>query len=400
MPDAKPFNIMAKPIGPRCNIDCKYCYYLEKESQFPKEKKFRMHRHVLERYIEAKFEAAAKVNMQQVNFAWQGGEPTILGVPYFKDIVALQKQLAPGGMTFTNAIQTNGMLLDDNWGAFLSENRFLVGISIDGPQKIHDRYRVGQENRPTFRAVMKGIEILQLYQVSHNALTVVNRYNATKGQEVYTFLKGAGFNHIQFIPIVERTRGGDQLAGAPRSETGTDLEITDWSARPKSYGKFLCDIFDIWYRKDVGKISVQHFDVMLGKWMGEKYGLCVFAETCGDSLALEHNGNLYACDHYVYPEYLLGNILNTPLVEMVYSDRQAKFGRDKRDYLTNQCKSCPFKFACNGGCPKHRFATSALGEPGHNYFCESYTMFFKHAKDRLALLARSYSRAMNLHKSS
>ena len=327
--------------------------------------------------------------MRQVFFTWQGGEPTILGVPYFEEIIALQNRLVPEGMTFTNAIQTNGMLLTDDWGRFLRDNRFLVGLSIDGPQKLHDRYRVDRANRPTFQAVMKGLEVLQRHDVPHNALTVVNRYNATRGREVYTFLKGAGFTHVQFIPIVERTRGGIQLVGAPQSETGVDLTVTDWSARPKSYGKFLCDIFDLWYRHDIGKISVQHFDVMLGKWKGDRFGLCIFAETCGDNLALGHNGNVYSCDHYVYPEYLLGNILNTPLSDMVQSDRQAQFGHDKRDSLTEQCKSCTYRFACNGGCPKHRFATSAGGEAGHNYFCQAYTMFFNHAQSRLGQLAQA-----------
>lgn len=387
MTTPKPFNIMSKPIGPRCNIDCSYCYYLEKEEQFPDEKKFRMSDEVLDRYVRELIDASARAGMPETTFAWQGGEPTMLGVGFFEKAVALQKQYAPEGMKIVNAFQTNGILLNADWGRFLSENGFLVGISIDGPKQVHDRYRLDRAGRPTFDNVMRGLEVLQTHGVEHNALTVVHRANSGKGKEIYRFLKGLGIEFMQFIPIVERSALG-HLGKAPQIDMDPELAVTSWSASPKAYGKFLCEIFDIWFKKDIGTVFVQHFDSMLGKWLGSPGGLCIFAETCGDGLALEHNGNLYACDHFVYPEYLLGNIMDGPMGDMLWSEKQAKFGTDKRDTLTKQCQSCEFRFACNGGCPKHRFARSHSGEDGHNYFCEAYTMFFRHAGDRLSKMAR------------
>lgn len=385
-----PFHIMAKPIGPRCNISCKYCYYLEKENLFPAEKKFRMAPDVLEAYVRQTIEASLEAGVKDVQFAWQGGEPTMLGVAYFEQIVALQKKHVPAGVSVTNAFQTNGILLDDDWGHFLKDNEFLVGISIDGPKKIHDRYRLDRAGRPTFDAVMRGLEVLQRHQVDHNALTVVQRANGGKGKEVYRFLKGLGFDFIQFIPIAERS-SGDALAGAPQVDMDPGNTVTPWSVSPRAYGKFLCDVFDAWFRHDISKVFVQFFDVQLGLWAGHGSSLCVFAETCGKGLALEHDGSLYSCDHYVYPEYRLGNLMETPLREMLWTDRQNEFGREKVSNLTSQCKSCPFRFACNGGCPKHRVAVSRDGEAGHSYFCESHTMFFRHAGARLQEMARLIS---------
>lgn len=381
-----PFSIMTKPIGPRCNIDCTYCYYLEKEKLYPDEKKFRMSEAVLERYISQTIAAALESGMGEVHFAWQGGEPTMLGVAYFRKIVALQKKHLPAGLALVNALQTNGILLDDAWGGFLAENGFLVGLSLDGPKAVHDRYRVDRAGRPTFDAVMRGLEVLQRFDVAHNALTTVHRANGGKGREIYRFLKACGFDHIQFIPIVERSTGAG-LAGAPQQGTPPDTRVTEWSVAARAYGKFLCDVFDLWVKADVGRVSVQFFDVQLGLWMGRPSGLCVFAKTCGKSLALEHVGSLYACDHYVYPDYRLGALGETPLREMLWSERQVAFGQDKEASLTAQCRACAFRFACNGGCPKHRFARSKTGEAGHNYFCESYTAFFKHAGPRLEKLA-------------
>ncbi|MCW1955925.1 MAG: anaerobic sulfatase maturase [Roseobacter sp.] len=381
-----PFSIMTKPIGPRCNIDCTYCYYLEKEKLYPDEKKFRMSEAVLERYISQTIAAALESGMGEVHFAWQGGEPTMLGVAYFRKIVALQKKHLPAGLALVNALQTNGILLDDAWGGFLAENGFLVGLSLDGPKAVHDRYRVDRAGRPTFDAVMRGLEVLQRFDVAHNALTTVHRANGGKGREIYRFLKACGFDHIQFIPIVERSTGAG-LAGAPQQGTPPDTRVTEWSVAARAYGKFLCDVFDLWVKADVGRVSVQFFDVQLGLWMGRPSGLCVFAKTCGKSLALEHDGSLYACDHYVYPDYRLGALDETPLREMLWSERQVAFGQDKEASLTAQCRACAFRFACNGGCPKHRFARSKTGEAGHNYFCESYTAFFKHAGPRLEKLA-------------
>lgn len=377
-----PFNIMSKPIGPRCNIDCKYCYYLEKEKLFPSEKKFRMSDEVLESYIRQTIECSLMAGMSEVSFAWQGGEPTMLGVNYFRKIVDLQKQLLPSGMKATNAFQTNGMLLNDDWGRFLHDNHFLVGISIDGPKKIHDRYRVDRAGRPTYDAVMRGLDILKKHNIQHNALCTVHRANGGKGKEIYKFLTGLGIDFIQFIPIAER-KGTDGLASAPQVDQDPGNSVTEWSVAPRAYGKFLCDVFDTWYRNDIGKIFVQFFDVQVGLWMGRPSTLCVFAETCGNGLALEHDGSLYSCDHYVYPEYRLGNITEEPMEKLLWNDRQESFGYAKKGDLTAQCQSCDFRFACNGGCPKHRFSKSKNGELGHNYFCESYTMFFRHAGNRL-----------------
>lgn len=384
-----PYSIMSKPIGPRCNIACEYCYYLEKEQQFPEEKKFRMSDAMLEHYIRQLIETSLEAGMPEVPFAWQGGEPTMLGVDYFRKVVALQRRYAPEGVKVTNAFQTNGILLDDNWGAFLHDNQFLVGISIDGPKKLHDRYRIDRAGRPTFDKVMQGLALLQRYEVEHNALTVVHRANGGRGKEVYRFLKGLGLDFIQFIPIAERNAaGGAGLAGAPQVDMDPGNKVSKWSVSPRAYGKFLCDVFDSWYGHDIGKVFVQFFDVQLGLWMGQPSGLCVFAETCGNALALEHDGSLYACDHFVYPEYRLGSLAETPMRDMIWSGRMQDFGQAKTRDLTAQCRACSFRFACNGGCPKHRFAVSRDGEPGHNYFCESYMMFLRHAGKRMDKMAQ------------
>ncbi|MFV0291812.1 MAG: anaerobic sulfatase maturase [Paracoccus sp. (in: a-proteobacteria)] len=388
MRDPHPFHIMTKPIGPRCNIDCKYCYYLEKEKLFPNEKKFRMADDVLEAYIRQTIDASLEAGMPEVGFGWQGGEPTMLGVDYFRKIIALQRKHAPASVPVTNSLQTNGILLDDEWGNFLKDNDFLVGISIDGPSRVHDRYRVDRNGRATFERVMAGLEVLQRHEIAYNALTTVHQANGGKGKEVYLFLRGLGIEFIQFIPIVERSATVNGLAKAPQVDMEPANTVTAWSVRPRAYGKFLCDVFDTWYRNDIGRIFVQHFDTQLALWSGMPSSLCIFAETCGNALALEHDGSLYSCDHYVYPEYWIGNIVEQSLGELMWSDRQQKFGDSKRETLTAQCKSCTFRFACNGGCPKYRFARSRNGETGQNYFCESYTMFFRHAGERLQRMAR------------
>ena len=381
-----PFSIMSKPAGSKCNIDCKYCYYLEKEKLFPSEKKFKMNDKILEQYIKQQIEASCIAGMKEVPFAWQGGEPTLLGIDYFKRIIALQKKYAPKGVDVTNAIQTNGILLNRDWGLFLKEYNFLVGISIDGPKELHDRYRVYRAGTPTFDSVIKGLDILQNEEVDFNVLTTVHHANTTKGAEVYKFLKSLGVKFIQFIPIVERV-GHNGLAKAPQIENGDQLK--EWSVRPLAYGKFLCDVFDVWFKKDIGEIFVQFFDVQVGLWLGKGSSLCVFSETCGNALAIEHDGSLFSCDHYVYPEYKLGNILDQPLKNLVWNSRQTEFGQEKKSKLTSQCQKCKFRFACNGGCPKHRFAKSKAGEEGHNYFCESYLRFFMHAGDRLKKMAEA-----------
>lgn len=388
MAEPAPFNIMTKPIGPRCNIDCKYCYYLEKEDLYPSEKKFRMSDALLERYVTGMIAASLEIGQCEVHFAWQGGEPTMLGLDYFRRILALQAKHRPQGVGITNAIQTNGILIDESWASFLTENQFLVGVSVDGPKKVHDRYRIDRAGRPTFDMVMRGLDHLRNAGADYNILTTVHRANAGKGKEIYRFLRELGSQFLQFIPIVERRNTAGALAGAPQIDANPGNVVTEWSVSPRAYGKFLCDVFDIWHRQDLGQVFVQFFETQVGLWAGHPSALCIFAETCGNGLAVEHNGDLYACDHFVYPEYRLGNIAKTPLRDLVWSDRVHEFGQEKSKSLTAQCRACSFRFACNGGCPKHRILTSRDGEPDHNYFCESYTMFFHHAGDRLVELAK------------
>lgn len=380
------FHVMTKPIGPRCNIDCSYCYYLEKETLYPDEKKFRMSATVLETYIRQMIAAQVKAGLREVLFAWQGGEPTMLGLPWFETVVALQRQHRPEGVTISNTLQTNGMLIDDAWAAFFAREGFLIGISVDGPREVHDRYRRDRAGRGTFDTVMAGLDALRRAGVDYNILATVHRANAGKGKDIYRFLRTLGTRHLQFIPIVERRSPGGSLAAAPQVDNDPGTPVTDWSVAPRAYGKFLCDVFDIWSRQDIGAVFVQFFENQIGLWSGHPASLCVFAETCGNALALEHNGDLYACDHYVYPQYRLGNILQHELGDLAWSEAAVGFGNAKRDTLTAQCQRCQFRFACNGGCPKHRILKSKDGEPGHNYFCESYTMFFRHAGPTLRAL--------------
>ncbi len=376
------YHVMTKPIGPICNLDCKYCFYLEKEKLFPSNENFKMSDEVLESYIRQYIESQ---NVPEVSFAWQGGEPTLMGPAFFRKVVDLQRKYA-GGKRISNALQTNGTLLDDEWGEFFSRNGFLIGLSIDGPARLHDAYRVDKRQKPTFDLVMRGLEVLKKHGVEYNTLTVVNRKNSQEPLQVYRFLKEIGSGFIQFIPLVERKADkhfnphGLDLALPPQVEgsEAEDCPVTGWSVRSKDYGNFLCGIFDEWLRRDVGKVFVQIFDVALGNWMGMGGGLCVFSEKCGTALALEHNGDLYSCDHYVYPEYKLGNLLNQSLGEMVSSMEQRKFGSDKSDTLPRYCRECEVRFACHGECPKHRFIRTPDGEEGLNYLCPAYKKFFNY----------------------
>ena len=384
------FHVMTKPIGPICNLDCKYCFYLEKENLYQSERKehpsWQMPDDVLESYIRQYIEAQ---QVPEISFAWQGGEPTLLGVRFFRKVVALQAKYA-NGKRITNALQTNGTLLDDEWCAFLAENRFLVGLSVDGPRDLHDTYRVDKQQRPTFDRVMQGLEHLKKHRVEFNTLTVVNRKNSQKPLDVYRFLRDIGSGFIQFIPLVERAPAAPgartpdgliqlSLAAPPvPGNSGSRSPVTDWSVRAEDYGAFLVGIFDEWVRRDVGRVFVQLFDVALGNWIGAGSGLCVFAEQCGSALAIEHNGDVYACDHYVYPEYRRGNIAHQALADMVGSPEQKKFGCDKSDTLPRYCRECEVRFACNGECPKHRFVRTPDGEWGLNYLCPAYKRFFNH----------------------
>jgi uncharacterized protein len=380
------FHVMAKPIGPICNLDCKYCFYLEKETLYPRVSKWAMQEEVLDSYVRQYIEAH---DTPEVSFAWQGGEPTLLGVEYFRRLVEVQKKYA-GGKRIHNAFQTNGVLLNDEWAALFKENGFLIGISIDGPRELHDAYRVDKGGQPTFDRVMRGIETLKRNGVEFNTLTTVHRGNADHPLKVYRFLKENGSGFMQFIPIVERisnqaTADGLQLISP--SFAGS-AKVAPWSVEPRQFGRFLCAIFDEWVRNDVGRYFVQLFDVGLEMWSGMEASLCVFRKQCGAALAMEHSGDLYSCDHFVYPENRLGNIMESPLAELVDSEQQRKFGADKETMLPKYCRECDVRFACNGECPKHRFLTTPDGEPGLNYLCAGYKMLFHHVDPYMQFMAR------------
>ena len=379
------FHVMTKPIGPICNLDCTYCFYLEKENLYPNTRHWAMSPDTLERYI-GQYIAAQPGG--DVHFAWQGGEPTLLGVDFFRTVVKLQQQYAQGRPVH-NALQTNGTLIDDEWGEFLAERQFLVGVSIDGPRELHDYYRVDKGQAPTFDRVMRGIEKLKLHHVDFNTLTVVHRKNSQRPLEVYRFLKEIGSGFLQFIPIVERKAVGPSSNGLVliQPSFADAAEVTDWSVEPRAYGEFLSRIFDEWVKKDVGRTFVQIFDVALESWLGMDPSLCVFRKTCGSALALEHTGDLYSCDHFVYPENKLGNIADSVLAELVSSPQQKAFGQHKLDSLPRMCRECDVRFACNGECPKHRFLTTPDGEFGLNYLCAGYKHFFKHIDPYMQFMA-------------
>jgi len=379
------FHIMSKPIGPICNLDCKYCFYLEKENLYPKTSDWSMPEQVLETYIGQHIEAQS---VPVISFAWQGGEPTLLGVEYFRKVVALEKKYA-NGKRIENAFQTNGVLLDNEWCEFLAENKFLVGLSIDGPRQLHDKYRVDKGGQPTFDKVMRGLAFLKKHSVEFNTLTVVQRHNSCHPLEVYRFLKEVGSGFMQFIPIVERIAEASVPDGLVLIAPGSSMpaRVSPWSVEPLQYGRFLSAIFDEWVRNDVGKFYVQIFDVALESWLGMEPSLCVFRETCGGAMAIEHNGDLYSCDHFVYPENKLGNIMENPLGLLVNSPQQWQFGQDKRDTLPRYCRECEVRFACNGECPKHRFIRTPDGEPGLNYLCAGYMKFFKHIDPYMRYMA-------------
>ncbi len=380
------FHILTKPIGPICNLDCKYGFYLEKEVLYPGASKWAMAEDVLESYIRQYIE---QQDSQVIHFAWQGGEPTLLGVDYFRKVIALQSKYA-NGKRIENAFQTNGVLLNDAWGRLFSEHSFLVGISIDGPRELHDAYRVDKGGQPTFDRVMRGIETLRKHRVAFNTLTTVHRKNSYHPLDVYRFLKQNGSGYLQFIPIVERissrtTEHGMVLVSPGFSEQAA---VSNWSVEAKQFGRFLCAIFDEWVRNDVGRIFVQLFDVSLQMWAGLEAGLCIFRKTCGSALAIEHNGDLYSCDHFVYPENRLGNIMESALGVMVASPQQVRFGQDKNDALPEYCRQCDVRFACNGECPKHRFLKTPDGEAGLNYLCEGYKKFFHHIDPYMRFMAQ------------
>ncbi len=379
---------MAKPSGAVCNLDCEYCFFLSKELLYPGSR-FRMADDLLRLYIEQLF--AAHANAPEVNVTWQGGEPTILGLEFFERAIAVQRECARPGQRVTNSMQTNGTLLTDEWGAFLSRHNVLVGISIDGPRDIHDRYRVDKGGKPTFDRVMAGLDVLQRHGVRWNVLTTVHAANGEQGREVYVFLRDTlGATFMQFIPIIERgtaqslslaERGwGGEVAGrALYTQHGNS--VTPRSVGPEQFGRFLVDVFEEWVRRDIGTVYVQAFDDALGRWCDEPGGICVHAVTCGTNVAIEHTGDVYSCDHFVEPAYLLGNIRKLPILELVTSAAQRRFGEDKLDALTQYCRACDVRFACNGGCPKDRFSIAPDGESGLHYLCPSYQTFFRHVRE-------------------
>lgn len=390
-------HVMAKPIGSTCNIDCMYCYYLHKEHLLHQRRGQRMEPSMLERYIRQYIESQ---NGEAIVFSWQGGEPTMLGLDFFRDIVELQAKYKPQGQRVENDLQTNGTLLTDEWCEFLKQHGFLVGISIDGPRDLHDTFRIDRKGQPTFDNVMRGIALLRKHGVRFNTLTVVNRRNARRPIDVYRFLRDElGSTYMQFIPCVEpkdfRTVAPQHWAADAMPVMGTsaakpgsaDSVVTDWSVDPDDWGYFLSRTFDEWYRKDLGKVLVNLFETAVAQELGRPSQLCITAEFCGKAMAIEHDGTVYSCDHYVYPEYALGNIRQTHLGEMAFSERQQAFGYAKRDSLPAYCRRCRHLNVCWGECPKNRILTSPDGEPGLNYLCAGITKFHDHAGPRLRELA-------------
>jgi uncharacterized protein len=369
------FHVMLKPRGAICNLDCEYCFYLAKERLYPGSR-FRMADDLLEQYTQ-QYIAAQRV--PEVTFAWQGGEPTLMGLDFFRRAVELQEKYRPPGMTIHNTMQTNGVLLDDAWCRFLKEHSFLVGISLDGPREMHDAYRIDKGGQPTFDRVVRGLDALKAEGVAFNILTCVHSANAAYPLEVYSFLRDeVGAEFMQFIPIVQPGVTGAGEHGLP---------VSPYSVGAQQYGQFLIAVFDEWVRRDVGRVFVQIFDVALAAWAELPPALCVFAETCGTALAMEHNGDLYSCDHFVEPRYFLGNIQQQNLITLVGSEPQRQFGLAKRDTLPRYCRECDVRFVCNGGCPKDRFITTPDGEPGLNYLCAGYMAFFQHIDPAMRFMA-------------
>jgi len=371
-------HVLSKPTGATCNLACAYCFFLDKELLYPSSN-FRMTDEMLETYIRQLIESH---QTPEVTVAWQGGEPTLMGVDFYRKAIELQNKYRKPGMTFENTMQTNGTLLDDEWCEFFKENNFLIGISIDGPRKLHDVYRVDKGGKGTFDKVMRGVRLLQKHGVEFNVLVTVNRVNADYPLEVYHFLRDeVGTEWIQVIPVIERINP-DGVNVIQQGDT-----VTERSVQPEQFGRFMIRIFDEWILNDVGEMFVQTFEATARNWMGlPSSGMCVFEETCGLGLALEHNGDLYSCDHFVEPDYLLGNIQDELMIELVSSDQQVQFGLDKRDTLPQYCRECDVRFACNGECPKNRFSQTPSGEPGLNYLCAGWKAFFHRVDEPLKML--------------
>lgn len=373
-PFAKPLYVMLKPAGAHCNLACKYCYYLEKNKLYPTAQRHLMSDEMLEQFTREYIEAQT---MSQVLFTWHGGEPLLRSIDFYRKALSLQQKYA-GGRRIDNVIQTNGTLLTDEWCEFFAQNHWLVGISIDGPQPDHDHYRLTAAGKPSWKKVMQGIKLLKKHGVEWNAMAVVNAYNVNHPLEFYRFFKENGCQFLQFTPIVERlTRHEDGRTLASLADKD-EISLSEASVAPEQWGYFLCAIFDEWVRKDVGKIFVEIFDCTLANWMGISPGICAYSKECGHAGVMEHNGDVYSCDHFVFPEYKLGNIRDHSLIDMLYGEQQQEFSRLKHSSLPRQCKECDMEFACHGECPKNRFMKDKYGDSGLNYLCPGYYHYYQH----------------------
>ena len=383
-PFAKPLYVMLKPAGAHCNLACKYCYYLEKNNLYQNSHRHLMSDDMLEQFTREYIEAQT---MPQVLFTWHGGEPLMRSIDFYKKALALQKKYAHGKQ-IDNVIQTNGTLLTDEWCEFFAQNHWLVGISIDGPQEYHDHYRVTPAGKPSWEKVMQGISLLKKHRVEWNAMAVVNAYNAEHPLEFYHFFRDNSCQYLQFTPIVERLTEHEDGRTLASLADDREIPLADASVTPQQWGNFLCTIFDDWVRHDVGKTFVEIFDCTLANWMGVLPGICAYSKECGHAGVMEHNGDVYSCDHFVFPEYKLGNIREQSLIDMLYGEKQQAFSRLKHTSLPRQCKECDMEFACHGECPKNRFEKDKYGEPGLNYLCQGYYQYYTHVAPYMDFMKR------------
>ena len=383
-PFAKPLYVMLKPAGAHCNLACKYCYYLEKNNLYQNSHRHLMSDEMLEQFTREYIEAQT---MPQVLFTWHGGEPLMRSIDFYKKALALQKKYAHGKQ-IDNVIQTNGTLLTDEWCEFFAQNHWLVGISIDGPQEYYDHYRVTPAGKPSWEKVMQGISLLKKHRVEWNAMAVVNAYNAEHPLEFYHFFRDNGCQYLQFTPIVERLTEHEDGRTLASLADDREIPLADASVTPQQWGNFLCTIFDDWVRHDVGKTFVEIFDCTLANWMGVLPGICAYSKECGHAGVMEHNGDVYSCDHFVFPEYKLGNIRDQSLIDMLYGEKQQAFSRLKHTSLPRQCKECDMEFACHGECPKNRFEKDKYGEPGLNYLCQGYYQYYSYVAPYMDFMKR------------
>ena len=383
-PFAKPLYVMLKPAGAHCNLACKYCYYLEKNNLYQNSHRHLMTDEMLEQFTREYIEAQT---MPQVLFTWHGGEPLMRSIDFYKKALALQKKYAHGKQ-IDNVIQTNGTLLTDEWCEFFAQNHWLVGISIDGPQEYHDHYRVTPAGKPSWEKVMQGIQLLKKHRVEWNAMAVVNAYNAEHPLEFYHFFRDNSCQYLQFTPIVERLTEHEDGRTLASLADDREIPLADASVTPQQWGNFLCTIFDDWVRHDVGKTFVEIFDCTLANWMGVLPGICAYSKECGHAGVMEHNGDVYSCDHFVFPEYKLGNIREQSLIDTLYGEKQQAFSRLKHTSLPRQCKECDMEFACHGECPKNRFEKDKYGEPGLNYLCQGYYQYYTHVAPYMDFMKR------------